>query len=215
MIPFITGLRPTPEGDDASASSRRSNRQATEQNGASWVLGSIARWTGHNLQVAIRRRRQITRSIRDRGAPGKILGIGLPAAGLLFALMVAGCASPLATPTTNSTTSAPPSVAPSPVSTATTPRISTPSPSIRTIAIELANGKVSPNGARVNLSKGERFVLDITSDRDDKVHVPGFDKEVDVAAGKRAKLELVADRTGRYEVESHDPALLIVVLQIR
>ncbi|MEZ5202260.1 MAG: hypothetical protein R2742_13590 [Micropruina glycogenica] len=45
------------------------------------------------------------------------------------------------------------------------------------------------------MSKGERFVLDITSDRDDKVHVHGFDKEVDVAAGKRAKLELVADRT--------------------
>lgn len=179
------------------------------------MLGSIARMTLHRLQVALRRRRQITRSIRDRGAPGKILGIGLPVAGLLFALTVAGCASPLATPITNSTTSAPPSVAPGPVSTATTPRISTPSPSIRTIAVELANGKVSPNGARVNLSKGERFVLDITSDRDDKVHVHGFDKEIDVAAGKQATLELVADRTGRYEVESHDPALLIVVLQIR
>lgn len=86
---------------------------------------------------------------------------------------------------------------------------------MRTITIELANGKVSPNGSRVNLSKGEPFVLDITSDRDDEVHVHGYDKEIAVKAGKRVKVEMVADRTGRYEVESHHPEMLIVVLQIR
>ncbi len=86
---------------------------------------------------------------------------------------------------------------------------------MRTITIELKNGKVSPNGARVELDQGEPFVLDISSDRDDQVHVHGFDKEIEVTAGKRVTVKMIADRTGRFEVESHHPELLIVVLQIR
>ena len=65
------------------------------------------------------------------------------------------------------------------------------------------------------MTKGETFVLDITSDRNDEVHVHGFDKEIEVAAGKHVTVEMVADRTGRFEVESHHPELLIAVLQIR
>ena len=90
-----------------------------------------------------------------------------------------------------------------------------PTPSVRTIAIALKNGTVSPNGDRVDLTKGEPFVLDITSDRDDEVHVHGFDEEIEVKAGDHKKVEMTADRTGRFEVESHHPELLIVVLQIR
>ena len=90
-----------------------------------------------------------------------------------------------------------------------------PTPGVTTITIELADGKVSPNGSRINLTKGETFVLDITSDRDDQVHVHGFDKAIGVKAGQHLTVEMTADRTGRYEVESHHPELLIAVLQIR
>jgi len=90
-----------------------------------------------------------------------------------------------------------------------------PTPSVRTIAITLKNGAVSPNGDRVDLNKGEPFVLDITADRDDEVHVHGFDEEIEVKAGDHKKVEMTADRTGRFEVESHHPEMLIVVLQIR
>ena len=101
-----------------------------------------------------------------------------------------------------------------PPSALTTPSTA-PTPSVRTITIELKDGKTSPNGDRVNLDEGEPFVLDITSDRDDEVHVHGFDKEIEVTAGKRVTVTMMADRTGRFEVESHHPELLIVVLQIR
>ena len=112
----------------------------------------------------------------------------------------------------------PATVDPSPAVTspAATPTATpSPTPEVRTIAIKLADGKASPNGTRVNLVKGEKIILDITSDRDDEVHIHGFDKEIPVKAGKRVKAELVADRTGRYEVESHHPELLILVLQVR
>lgn len=94
------------------------------------------------------------------------------------------------------------------------PAASTPAEPV-TIAIALADGTVSPNGERVDLSLGQTFVLTITADHDDQVHVHGFDTTIDVPAGATVVKELVADRVGRYEVESHNPALIIVVLQIR
>lgn len=133
-------------------------------------------------------------------------------------LLLTGCAgAPASTP--SAVASASPLITPAETASPGTPSLSTPSvaptPGVRTITIELAKGKVSPNGSRVDLAKGEPFVLDITSDRNDEVHVHGFDKEIEVKAGKRVQVEMTADRTGRYEVESHHPELLIVVLQIR
>jgi len=119
--------------------------------------------------------------------------------------------STLATPVTPSATATGSASARSPLSTPS----AAPTPGVRTIEIELADGRVSPNGKRVDLSKGETFILDITSDRDDEVHVHGLEAEIKVKAGEHKKVELVAERTGRFEVESHHPELLIVVLQVR
>ncbi len=58
-------------------------------------------------------------------------------------------------------------------------------------------------------------MLDISSDRDDEVHVHGFDEKIAFKAGNHVRLNLIADRSGRFEVESHHPELLIVVLQVR
>ena len=137
---------------------------------------------------------------------------------LLFAaILIAGCSAP-ASPSQTVTAAGSPLITPAgtaqPPSALTTPSTA-PTPSVRTITIELKDGKASPNGDRVNLDEGEPFVLDITSDRDDEVHVHGFDKEIEVTAGKRVTVTMMADRTGRFEVESHHPELLIVVLQIR
>lgn len=136
---------------------------------------------------------------------------------LAAALLIAGCSGQASPSQSASATTSPlstPAATSGPPSALTTPSVA-PTPSVRTITIELKNGKVSPNGDRVNLDQGEPFVLDITSDRDDEVHVHGFDKEIEVTAGKRVTVTMTADRTGRFEVESHHPELLIVVLQIR
>lgn len=160
-------------------------------------------------------RRAVGRRPADRARIGLVRGILCLST---LVLLLTGCAgAPASTPSTS--VSASPLITPAATASPASPSLSTPSiaptPGVRTITIELADGKVSPNGARVDLAKGEPFVLDITSDRDDEVHVHGFDKAIEVRAGKRVKVELTADRTGRYEVESHHPEMLIVVLQIR
>ena len=136
-------------------------------------------------------------------------------------MLIASCSASPAAPTqtagqTTGTSVATASATPAPSTSGTLTTPSTaPTPSVRTITIVLKDGKVSPNGDRVDLDKGEPFVLDITSDRDDEVHVHGFDKEIEVEAGEHVQVQVVADRTGRFEVESHHPEMLIVTLQIR
>ena len=83
------------------------------------------------------------------------------------------------------------------------------------VSITLADGKAEPNGERIELAKGQQLVLTITSDRDDEVHVHGFDVDIPVKAGETVTRELVVDRVGRFEVESHDPVLTILVLQVQ
>ncbi len=136
------------------------------------------------------------------------------------ALLVTGCAGAGTGASATPPTPATPSQLATPATSGTSPSALTtpstaPTPAVRTITIELKNGRVTPSGDRVELTRGEPFVLDITSDRDDEVHVHGFDEEIEVKAGDHKKVELTADRTGRFEVESHHPELLIVVLQIR
>lgn len=151
---------------------------------------------------------------RARACKNRLVRRFLPVAALL--VLAAGCAgAPASTPSGSGS----PLVTPASATASGSPTLASPStaptPGVTTITIELADGKASPNGSRVNLTKGETFVLDITSDRNDEVHVHGFDKEIEVAAGKHVTVEMVADRTGRFEVESHHPELLIAVLQIR
>ncbi len=140
----------------------------------------------------------------------------LPAAATVASLvLLTGCggtAVPVGSPvagTTKPAVSATPTA--SPTKAATTTRSEA---AAAVITIRLANGKVSPNGDRVPLKIGDRFTLDITSDRDDTVHVHGFDVEIPVSAGGHVTKTLTAKQAGRYEVESHHPALVIVVLQV-
>ncbi len=121
----------------------------------------------------------------------KGLKAALVVVGIALALMLSGC-GPASSATSEAPTQSGPTV----------------------IRITLSEGGVSPNGQRVNLHYGEQFTLDITTDRDDIVHVHGFDTEIPVKAGERTTKTLRADRIGRYEIESHDPPLVTVVLQI-
>ena len=83
------------------------------------------------------------------------------------------------------------------------------------VTVRLSAGSADPIGQRVNLTLGQKLVLTISSDRDDTVHVHGFDLEIEVPAGETVTREITMDRVGRYEVESHTPTLTLLVLQIK
>ncbi|MCX5608803.1 cupredoxin domain-containing protein [Streptomyces sp. NBC_00047] len=85
----------------------------------------------------------------------------------------------------------------------------------RTVTVTVRDGKVSPAPARTELRRGERVALRVTSDRADTLHVHGYDKELALPAGQEATLILTVDRTGLFEVETHESALVLTQLLVR
>ncbi|MFJ8015271.1 hypothetical protein [Streptomyces sp. NPDC096339] len=85
----------------------------------------------------------------------------------------------------------------------------------RTVTVTVRDGKVSPAPARTELRRGERVALRVTSDRADTLHVHGYDKELALPAGQEATLILTVDRTGLFEVETHESGLVLTQLLVR
>nr|WP_093608842.1 hypothetical protein [Streptomyces indicus] len=85
----------------------------------------------------------------------------------------------------------------------------------RTLKITIDGKQVDPAPGRIEVKKGDRIRLTVTSDRADTLHVHGYDKEADLAAGRPASLTFTADRTGLFEVETHGSGLLLTQLVVR
>ncbi|MFC6985889.1 hypothetical protein [Streptomyces cirratus] len=109
----------------------------------------------------------------------------------------------------------PPSpTAPSPSPLSPTPSSASPEAD-RTITLTVRAGKVSPAPGRVEVKRGERVALRVISDRADTLHVHGYDKELALPPGQEATLVLTADRTGLFEVETHESGLVLTQLLVR
>ncbi|MDJ0385378.1 hypothetical protein [Streptomyces sp. G-G2] len=85
----------------------------------------------------------------------------------------------------------------------------------RTVTITVHDGKVTPAPGRTELKRGERVALRVTSDRADTLHVHGYDKELPLPAGQETTLILTVDRTGLFEVETHESDLVLTQLLVR
>jgi hypothetical protein len=139
----------------------------------------------------------------------------LPALGMLA---LAGCSgntdngsgsSPSTAPT-----SAPTSVS-TPTGTATQPQTSTPSNTADvTINVTVANGKVNPSGASINVKAGQTVLVTAISDAADEVHVHGYDKQLPLTPGKPASVRFVANMKGTFEIETHESNKLVAKLVV-
>lgn len=104
-----------------------------------------------------------------------------------------------------------------PSATATSPeerRTATPRPDT-TLDIVVSHGRVSPDPGRTEIEKGRIVELRVRSDRADTLHVHGYDKEARLPAGKTVTLTFTADRSGLFEVETHESDLLLTQLVVR
>ncbi|HEY3340153.1 MAG TPA: hypothetical protein VGK18_16760 [Propionicimonas sp.] len=134
---------------------------------------------------------------------------------LAAALLLAGCAATPAAPTAGGvpsvsagTSSAAPTTSPT-----GTPGAS-PSVTVQVVEVSLRNGKASPNGDRLTLAKGTVLRLEISSDHGDEVHVHGYDVEIAVTPDATVTKDIMLDQVGRFEIESHEPALTILQLVV-
>ena len=136
-------------------------------------------------------------------------------AALTAALLLAGCTAAPAAPTASTApTSGVGSSSASPSASSSETPAPTPSANVQVVEVSLKAGKATPNGDRLTVDKGTILRLEITSDHDDEVHVHGYDVEIPVTAGTTVKKEITLDQVGRFEIESHEPALTIVQLVV-
>ena len=86
-----------------------------------------------------------------------------------------------------------------------------------TINIEIARGKMVPNGTKINVGVGQKVILNVISDTDDQIHAHLGEKdyELPVQAGKPARGSFTLDSRGSFEVESHHLEKTIVILNAR
>ncbi len=92
----------------------------------------------------------------------------------------------------------------------------TASPSVRTVEITVEGTRVDPPPGQVDLATGETLRVVVTTDAGEAVHAHGFDDlEVPVTPGEPTQADLVGDEPGVYEVELHDPDLLLLQVAVR
>lgn len=81
-----------------------------------------------------------------------------------------------------------------------------------TIAVVIADGKVSPNAENVRVKEGETVQVTITSDVDESIHVHGYDQTAEASPGKPGAVTFTADVKGVFEIETHESAKLVAKL---
>jgi hypothetical protein len=86
-----------------------------------------------------------------------------------------------------------------------------------TVAVTLTRegDSFSPNGERIELAVDQTLVLTVDADESGEIHVHSTpEQEIEYDAGT-SEHELVIDRPGVVEVESHEPDVVLLQLEVR
>ncbi|MET7959146.1 hypothetical protein [Micromonospora zamorensis] len=143
------------------------------------------------------------------------------AAAALSALLLVGCGQDddpsVATPSAAPTSAAPPSATTAPTpTTSATPSVAASTPAVdREITVTIAKRRVDPPTGRITVGKGELVRITVTSDVSDELHVHGYDLGARLPAGTPGLVEFRADKTGLFEVETHETELVLFQLVVR
>lgn len=112
-----------------------------------------------------------------------------------------------------STTSASPTTK-APATTTTVPPTTTTSAAAPTYEFTVVAGSVD-GPDRIEATVGEEIVITVSADVTDEVHLHGYDLFADVAPGAPARLDVVTDIPGIFEMELEGARLVVTELEVR
>ncbi|WP_162932485.1 hypothetical protein [Solimonas sp. K1W22B-7] len=90
-----------------------------------------------------------------------------------------------------------------------------PMPVAMTVEWTVRGGKRVDGPALVVLKAGDEVELRINSDRDDELHLHGYDLSMPLRAGQTATLRFHAEHSGRFDCELHHSHLELATLEVR
>lgn len=92
----------------------------------------------------------------------------------------------------------------------------TPRPEGAVVRIEIKDGKVTPQGDRVEVEVGDKVTLEITSDADEELHVHSEPEHTyEISAGESTVESFTPKTPGQVAVEAHELGVTIVQLVVR
>lgn len=83
------------------------------------------------------------------------------------------------------------------------------------IQAKVTGGRVETAERRVRVNRGQKVRIRVEADRDEEVHLHGYDLSADVAPGRPAVIEFTADAPGVFEVELEQAKLKLFELQVQ
>ena len=83
------------------------------------------------------------------------------------------------------------------------------------IEAKVTGSTVETASRRVRVDRGEKVRIQVEADRNEKVHLHGYDLSSDVAPGKPAIIDFTADAPGVFEVELEQARLKLFELQVQ
>jgi len=84
-----------------------------------------------------------------------------------------------------------------------------------TVAVTREGDSFTPNGARVELGVDQTLVLTIDADEAGELHVHSTPEQEVAYEEGASEHEITIDRPGVLEVESHDPDVIVMQLEVR
>jgi plastocyanin len=86
---------------------------------------------------------------------------------------------------------------------------------VKQIKVRFADGKVTPNGERIEVEAGQQVEFIVAADEPGEIHIHSEpEHELHYDEGEE-KFEIEFDRPGVVEVESHDLEEIIVQLEVK
>ena len=86
----------------------------------------------------------------------------------------------------------------------------------KVIEVTIEGESVSPNGERVEVAVGQDVELEVTADASGEIHVHSSpEQSLEYEPGTQTLTIEGIDKPGIVEVESHEPAKVIVQLEVR
>jgi FtsP/CotA-like multicopper oxidase with cupredoxin domain len=83
------------------------------------------------------------------------------------------------------------------------------------IEAKVTGSTVETASRRVRVDRGEKVRIQVEADRNEEVHLHGYDLSSDVAPGKPAIIDFTADATGVFEIELEQARLKLFELQVQ
>jgi hypothetical protein len=88
-------------------------------------------------------------------------------------------------------------------------------PATQTFDLVVSGGRLTSGPSTITVAKGDLVVLRIDTDREDELHVHGYDLSLKLHRGQTGSLAFQADRTGRFDVELHHGGGEIAALEVQ